>query len=821
MRVAMSAEPLPIVALIPAVLQQLPGSRMVLEAPPGAGKSTALPLALLSAEAWQGQRILLLQPRRIAALSIARFLASQLGEQVGQQVGYHVRGDQQQSAETRLLVLTEGMFTQYLQRDPELQGVGLVIFDEFHERNLASDLGLAMLLESLQLRPDLALLIMSATLPARAIADWLNAAVSDDGPETQVLSTAGRSYPVTIHYRPPTPHSPWLSQVPSAIHEALQLTQAGVLVFLPGQAEIEQVAAQLGDIPGVTLLLLYSQLPLAQQQLVLQAPEQGERRVILATNIAETSLTIAAIDVVVDCGRERLAQFYPQHGISRLLTRRISKASATQRAGRAGRVQAGHCIRLWGSAEHAGLRDYQAAEIETADLSDFLLECKRWGSEPQALHFYSPANQAHLAAAQQLLQGLAICHEHGGLTQLGQQLAEFAGDVRLARIAVWAKQQPAPVRAGMALLLAQLEQTTVNASSFPLPPQRLPAAVKQRWQHWLRVLRAQPSDLNLEQLPLADLLWGFADRLAQRRGSGDRYLLSYGGGARFHDLDTQGRSDWLLALGLSLSEQQADALIRLAIPLSEADLDHPALQRVQEQQVELLGPQQRLQLVERERIGAIVLWQRPSTQPISAELRVQAWLDLTRQHGLALWQWSATTQQWLARVRLVSALQPEHWPDFSEAVLLQQLEQWAAPYWQTITSAQQLRQWSPLQALQARLSYAQQQQLERECPSHWQAPSGRTHSIDYSQAQPLVAVKLQEVFGEPVSPTICFGQLTLTIDLLSPAGRLLQRTADLASFWSNAYQQVKKEMRGRYPKHPWPDDPLQARASHLTKRHLE
>jgi ATP-dependent helicase HrpB len=809
----MSAEQLPISALIPAVLQQLPQSRLVLEAPPGAGKSTALPLALLGAQAWQGQRILLLQPRRIAALSIARYLAAQLGEPVGQQVGYHVRGDQQLSASTRLVVLTEGMFTQYLQRDPELAGVGLVIFDEFHERNLASDLGLAMLLESLQLRPDLSLLVMSATLPASAIAAWLG--------DATVLTTAGRSYPVSIEYRPPAAHSPWLSQMPAVIHEGLRLAKQGVLVFLPGQAEIEQLSALLGELSGVTLLPLYSQLPLAQQQLVLEPPRADEKRLILATNIAETSLTIPAIDVVIDSGRERLAQFYPQHGISRLITRRISKASATQRAGRAGRLQAGHCLRLWASAEQAGLRDYQAAELETADLSDFLLECRRWGSEPQALRFYSPPNQAHLAAAHDLLQVLAICHAQGNLTSLGQQLAEFAGDVRLARIALWAKQQNPVVRAGMALLLAQLEQNNIDANRFPLPPQQLSGLLKQRWQYWLRALQAQASEVDLQQLPMVDLLWGFADRIAQRRGSSSRYLLSYGGGARFHDLHTQAHSEWLLVLSLSLQEHQPDAIIRLAIPLSEADLKHPAIARIEEQQIELVGPQQRLQVVERERIGAIVIRQQPSQKPLSTVLRVQAWINLSRQQGIELWQWSAAAQQWLARVRLMARLHAAQWPDFSATVLLQQLEHWATPYWQTIATAEQLRQWSPLAALQARLSYAQQQQLDSECPSHWQAPSGRTHSIDYSQAQPLVAVKLQEVFGEPVSPTIVQGQVTLTIDLLSPAGRLLQRTSDLASFWRNAYQQVKKEMRGRYPKHPWPDDPLQARASHLTKRHLD
>ncbi|KFZ30356.1 hypothetical protein IDSA_09820 [Pseudidiomarina salinarum] len=809
---------LPVTALIPDVIARLPGGRMVLEAPPGAGKSTALPLALLQADAWQQQKIILLQPRRLAAISIANFLASQLGEQAGATVGYHIRGDQKISKTTRLIVVTEGIFTQYLQQDPELNGIGLVIFDEFHERNLASDLGLAMLQEALPLRPDLAVLIMSATIPAQVIADWLGNA--------EVLISAGRQFPVSVAHRPPPAGSNWLQHLPVVIREAWRAAELGVLVFLPGQREIHRTAEQLGDLTDTDIFILHGQVPVRQQQQVLSAPQQGRKRIVLATNIAETSLTIPGIDVVVDSGRERQAQFYPQHGVTRLLTRRISRASATQRMGRAGRLRPGRCYRLWGENDEHGLADYNPAELDTADLAGLLLECRRWGSEPEQLRFLTPPNTAHLQAAENLLRMLGACTVQGQLTAVGQQLTQYGTEPRLARVLAWASDQPAAVRAQVASLVAQLEDRQPATGAFPLPPERLSGLTRERYRQWLRALQVDSAaaKAGVSEVASHALLWGFPDRVARRRGSSDRYLLAYGGGAEIHRDDALPRREWLLVLDVYFSEHHSDAIIRTALALPESDLDHPALAVASDTEITWSGPQQRLESARVRRLGAIVLDRQIQSAAITAEQRLAALVARVQEHGLAQLNWNEQVLQWLARVRLLAACQPDSGaaqvPDFSDSALLSSLADWAAPYWTAIKTLKELQQWQPLTALRSRLTYQQQQLLDQQCPTHWRAPGGREHHINYLEAKPTVAVKLQEVFGEPVSPQICFNRVTLTLDLLSPAGRLLQRTSDLASFWQNAYQQVKKEMKGRYPKHPWPDDPIAAQATHKTKRQL-
>lgn len=808
---------LPITALLPEIIALLPGQKVVLQAPPGAGKSTALPLALLAAEEWQQQQIILLQPRRLAAISIAHYLARQLGEQVGEQVGYHVRGEQRSSAATRLLIVTEGTFTQYLQQDPELNGVGLVLFDEFHERNLFSDLGLAMLLEALPLRPDLGLLIMSATLPAEQIAAWLG--------DAKVLQSAGRQHPITYHYRPLPPRSDWLQHTATVVREAVQLAEHGVLVFLPGWREIQRLAEGLALGEGIQVQPLHRQLALAEQQAALRPVPAGEKKVVLATNIAETSVTIPGIDVVVDSGRERRATFYPRHGLTRLATERISKAAATQRAGRAGRLGPGHCLRIWAEGETQGLRDYDAPALETEDLAGIVLEAKRWGSDVGELQFLSPPNEVHLEVGEQLLQKLGIVDDRGVLTSIGQQVAAQGTEPRLARIAVAATSQAEPMRAEAALLLAQLEYPTSSAH-FPVPAQKLSKPARQRWQWWLRKLKVAEPVQELSSAAVIELaLWGFPDRVAQRRTARDNdknYFVAYGGGAQFHEQDTRGGDALLLILSMRLSERNADAIIDDVVPLSNADLAHPALAITWQTELAWQGPQQRLQALERQRLGALVLAERPAQQQPTVAERVHLLVALVQEQRELLQELlqEPKTQQFLARVRLAQQHLPanEQWPEFSEAALIQQLESWAGPYWHAIQSLAQLRKWSPLAALQARLDYGQQQRLAQLCPTHWQAPSGLQHKINYQGDAPAVALKLQEVFGEPVSPKLCQGQVTLVLELLSPAQRPLQRTADLASFWQNAYQQVKKEMKGRYPKHPWPDDPLQAQATQKTKR---
>lgn len=807
---------LPVTALLPELVARLPGQQVVLQAPPGAGKSTALPLALLKAKPWQGQRILLLQPRRLAAISIAHFLAQQLDEEVGEQVGYQVRGEQRYSDKTRLLIVTEGTFTQFLQQDPELTGVGAVVFDEFHERNLFSDLGLAMLLEALPLRPDLSLLIMSATLPAQQIADWLGGA--------HVLESAGRQHPITLHYRAPGPRSDWLQHTAKVVAEAVRNAEHGVLVFLPGWREITRLREQLEFGDDICVQALHRQLPLREQQAALQTAPAGRKKLVLATNIAETSVTIPGIDVVVDSGRERRATFYPRHGLTRLSTGRVSKAAATQRAGRAGRLGPGHCFRIWAESETQGMRDYDAPAIETEDLAGMVLEAKRWGSEIATMQFLSPPNAVHIAVGERLLHDLSIIDERGQLTKVGQQVAELGSDPRLARIAAAVLDQNEAQRAKAALLLAQLEHPT-NQVNFPLAASQLSPPARQRWQWWLRHLSVKT---KVDELTVSDVvelaLWGFPDRVAQRRTQQGSYLVAYGGGAQFHQHDVRGGAALVLILSMRPSEHSADAIIDTFVPLTQTDLAHPALHLDWQTELEWQGPQQRLQAIERQRLGAIVLAQRAAQQQPSATERVHLLTELVRRQPELLRELLAAdkTQQFLARVRLAQHYLPrnEAWPEFSDTALLDDLEEWAGPYWQAIQSLGQLRQWSALEALQTRLDYAQQQRLNELCPTHWQAPSGLQHKIDYQGERPVVALKLQEVFGEPVSPKLCQGQVTLVLELLSPAQRPLQRTADLASFWQNAYEQVKKEMKGRYPKHPWPDDPLQAQATQKTKRML-
>ncbi len=810
------ANNLPIAALVPEILAQLGGSKLVIQAPPGAGKSTYLPLTLLQHSASAKQRILLLQPRRIAAVTIAHYLAQQLGESIGQRVGYHVRGEQRSGPETQLVVLTEGLFVQYLQQDPELSDVAMVLFDEFHERSLASDLGLAMLLEALPLRPDLDVFIMSATLPAETIGNWL-------GDDAKVLCSEGRQHPICEHYRPPKAGHEWLLHSVQVITEALETASQGVLVFLPGWREIQFLQQRLQL--NAEVLPLHRQLPLAAQQAALREQPKGSKKVVLATNIAETSLTIPGIDVVVDSGRERRSLFFPRHGVSRLQTQRISQAAATQRAGRAGRLGPGHCFRLWGQGENQGLRAFDAPALETDDLSGVVLEAKRWGTELAQLSFMSAVNTAHLQVAEQHLRTLGITDSSGQLTPVGQAVAGYGTDPRLARIAVAVATADKHQRGEAALLLAQLEHPPRQPEHFPLSAEQLKGEAKKRWQHWCRQLKVDGTVRQLTTESAVELaLWGFADRIAQQRqAQGATYRLAYGGGAQFHHADARRGEPWLVVLTMNFSDVQADAIIGCYLPLSLTDFNHAALSLNWQRELQLTGPKQRFSVVEVQRLGALLVAQRVAQQQPSQAERVQLLVDYVRRHFADAVNW-AKAKPLLARLRLaqqhLSAAELEDWPDSSDAALASELEQWAAPFWQGLKSLEELRAWSPTAALLARLSYSQQQQLDELCPKYWTAPSQHQHRIDYCSATPYVALKLQEVFGAPVSPQICRGAVTLTLELLSPAGRPLQRTSDLASFWQNAYQEVKKEMKGRYPKHPWPDDPLQAQATRKTKRFL-
>lgn len=845
--------------ILAAVAAALHNAVVVLQAPPGAGKSTVLPLYLLQQQPELGtkhpQQIILVQPRRVAALNIAHYLAEQLGEQVGEQVGYWVRQERKASAKTRLLVVTDGLFTRMIQADPELTTVATVIFDEFHERNLHADLGLALTLETKELRADLQVLIMSATLPAETLCTWLE----QSGQPTQSFTSEGRQFPIQTQYRPTARLQDWQQALLPAVREGLQLAEHGVLVFLPGQREIRRLAGELANEPGVVVMPLYGGLPLREQRRVLQplAPEQqqqGLRKVVLATNIAETSVTIPDIDVVVDSGRERQARYYPRYAMTQLSTRLISQAAAAQRAGRAGRVRAGHCLRLWSESLQQGLAPYSSPAIETEDLSSLVLEIAAWGSRPEHLLWFTPPAPSALRAAEQKLQVAELLDDNLHLTALGKQVQSWGTDLVAATLLALAHergQQQNDNAQAAALLAAFVEESTLEQEpDLFIRLQGLLAGGKQahnpadqrmlaRYQYWCRKLAIKPQTQLADKSVYVELLLAALPlRLARRQRAqpqspaqstgAPRFLLASGNAAVFPNLQTA--AEWLLVSSLSLQEDAREATIWQALALDD-DFMGDWLQRHAKQRLgwQWQGKQGKLLEVEERYVGQLLISSRETGRAPDAGLRTRALLEVIRERDTELFN-SPATQQWLARVRVVADLlgcsaseastESSAQPWLTENLLLD-LERWAKPYVTLLDSRAQALAWDPLPALQAQLTYTQQQQLDTLLPVRWQAPSGRSHAVSYDhQGQAVIALKLQEVFGTPQSPEFAQGRVRPTFELLSPAGRPLHRTNDLASFWQDAYVHVRKEMRGRYPKHPWPEEPWAATATHLTKRAL-
>ncbi|RUO24287.1 ATP-dependent helicase HrpB [Aliidiomarina minuta] len=814
---------LPVLALLPDLVKQLETQAVVLQAPPGAGKSTALPLYLLQKMATQG-RIILVQPRRLAAVSIANFLAQQLNQEVGQQIGYQVRQQRRAGPDTRLLVVTEGILTRMLQSDPELSGTDLVIFDEFHERNLHSDLGLALFLESRQLRPELGLLVMSATLPAQALASWLQ----QQNISCHVLQSEGRQFPVEISYQPPTAQQPWLQKAVQVTQQAIASDYQGILVFLPGQAEIRRLQQQLQGSADLQVFALHGGLSLQQQNQVITPLPEGQRKLVLSTNIAETSLTLPGIGLVIDCGRERQAQYIPKYRLTRLITRRIAQAAATQRAGRAGRTGPGACIRVWSEDDWHSMAEYRPADIEQQDLTELLLEVAVWGSRVEDMAWFTAPNSGHLQSAKDTLQQIDALDDQGQATALGKQLSELGSDLRGALTLLKCEQQQRHLLPLAALLVASIEEQEQRdfhdvhsaLQAVAATPQRWPRT-QRRWLYWCARLKIKA---HIGKWQARDLAWlllqMFPDRVAAKRASGKDYQLATGAGLIW-ERDSMTSADWLIVVQVTFNERRSDGIIRQFLPLHEdwaAALlgDLTSVHTLARWRSDKGG----LEKVEQLRLGALVVSERALPGEISAEQRVQALLNETQTRGLQIFNWDEASAQLLRRLRIWADQQSEL--DVSDDWLLQNLDSWAAPFWLALRTRSELSQWRPHNALRQLLSYAEQQRLDRELPTHWHAPSGRQHKIIYQQdGAAVVALKLQEVFGTPQTPLLAQGQLALTFDLLSPAGRLLQRTRDLAAFWQNAYLEVKKEMRGRYPKHPWPEDPEQAQASHLTTRALK
>ncbi len=805
---------LPIETVLPDLLAALAERTcVVLQAPPGAGKTTRVPLALLGQPWLAERRIVMLEPRRLAARAAARYMAQHLGEPVGRRVGYRTRLDTRVSTATRIEVVTEGILTRLLQEDPELSGYGAVIFDEFHERSLNADLGLALALDAQQaLRPDLRLLVMSATLDAEPVARLL-----DDAP---LITSAGRSFEVEHRYVPPAGASVE-EHTAATVRRALAEETGSVLVFLPGGAEIRRVQRLLEPrLPaGVELLPLYGDLAPAAQDAAIAPPPPGRRKVVLATAIAETSLTLEGIRIVIDAGLMRRARFDPVSGMTRLVTTRVSQAAAEQRAGRAGRLEPGVCYRLWSAEEHSRLAAFSPPEILDADLSPLVLELAQWGVRaPEELRWLDPPPSAPWAQARELLIRLGALTADGNITAHGRSLLQLGLPPRLAHM----------VRRGEALGWARLacelaalltERDLLNTGSSDLAA-RVAELRSGRSSPVLRRLRETADKLHARLRGPAKperphslgllLACAYPDRIALRRsGREPRFLLANGRGGQLDESDPLAREPMLVAA--ALDGERREARIFLAGALDPESFEQEFGGEIQEQAFVDWDAASDAVLARRQRrFGALVLADAPLAEPAPEQL-LAGLIAGIRQRGLDCLPWTPAIRQWRARVMLLRRLRGEPWPDLSDDALLATLERWAGPFLDGFTRLAQLRSFPLQQALETMLAYPLLRELERLAPARLEVASGSRIAIDYlADSMPVLPVRLQELFGMKETPTIVDGQVRLLLHLLSPAGRPVQITQDLAGFWANSYHEVRKDLRGRYPKHAWPDDPANA-----------
>ncbi|MDA7479510.1 ATP-dependent helicase HrpB [Planktomarina temperata] len=805
---------LPIDAVLPQVLDCLTqAGRVVLQAPPGAGKTTRTPLAILESGQCPG-KILMLEPRRLAARAAAERMADTLGEKLGETVGYRIRGQSKIGPNTRIEVLTEGILTRMIQADPELPGVGAILFDEFHERSLAADLGLALAWELREtLREDLWLVVMSATLDAAPVA-----ALLDDAP---IVTSAGRSFPVELTYLPrPAPKDlPFEAQARSLILQAVADTEGGILVFLPGEAEIRRTKAALQDhLPkNCVLRPLLGNLPFAEQQLAIR-PEARKnlRKIVLATAIAETSLTIQDVRVVVDCGRARRARYDPEKGLQRLVTERVSKAEATQRAGRAGRVAAGRCYRMWARAEEGAMPAFAPPEIAISDLAPLALELAQWGSGPEDLAFLTPPAPGPWAQAKALLGQLGALSD-GRLTPHGAALAKLPLHPRLAQMLLQAGPRAAPLAALLSdrdILSTQNCDLTPALTALTRPtgnkeqagPIRDHSALDRIKQEAKRLSRLAPKGTREIALsPAQCLALAYPERVAQRRpGPQPRYIMAGGKGAVLTRDDSLANARYLVIsdLGNPHFSTGPDPKIRRALALSEAELREVFADQITWETLCHWSKRHRRVIANRsEMLGALSLTQ-DVWRDAPSEALAAAMVEGVQQMGLRLPKAVRLLQ---ARV---AAAPPGQFPDLSDTALLEAAPEWLAPYLTGLTTEQDWKAFDPLPALEAYIGWAALRQLEKIAPAHFTTPLGRKITIDYSGDSPAIELRIQEIFGQTRHPMI--GDHPLKVTLLSPAHRPIQVTTDIPGFWTGSYADVRKDMRAQYPKHPWPEDPTQA-----------
>jgi ATP-dependent helicase HrpB len=839
---------LPILEALPALRAALAaGPAAVLEAPPGAGKSTVVPLALLD-EPWvRGRKILMLEPRRLAARAVAQRMAETLGETVGMTVGHRMRLDTRVGPHTRIEVVTEGVLTRMLQSDPALEGVAAVLFDEFHERSLQADTGLALCLDArATLGTDLRIVVMSATLDGAAVSALLTRATGATAP---VVTAAGRMYPVAVRYvGRAMPVLPGGDESPErllalAVQRALRECEGDVLAFLPGAGEIRRALAMLEGMPevkgSVALLPLYGELPPAEQARALAPDPGGRRRVVLATNIAETSLTLPGVRAVVDSGLVRRAAFDPVTGMSRLETRRISRAAADQRAGRAGRVAEGACYRLWSEGAQRSLAAQTPPEIVEADLAPLALDLAEWGADQaMTLPWLDVPPAPMLDSARDLLQRLGALDDARRITAHGRALARLPTHPRLAHLLLEARRRGEsrlgaqlaavlgerdllrgrPGEARDADVLARLDLVLGRGrGAGDLDPGAVARVRRNAELFERRLVDRRPAEGPTvdprPSLGAAGLLaCAYPDRIGRRRtGDAPRFLLANGRGAAFAHVDRLGRSEFIVAL--DLDDRDREARILLAAALDRATLEAAADGRLR-REVEVAWSSQDEAVVAREveRIDGLVIAEKPLPR-VPPEAALAAMQEGLRQLGVDVLPWTDEARAFCARVELArrSALPGTgDWPDFSAAALAADYD-WLEPWLEGITRRSHLARLPVMDALRLRLGADRCRRLEDWLPSHLTVPTGSRIRIDYlDDLAPCASMRMQEVFGMATTPRLADGRLPVTFKLLSPAQRPLQVTADLASFWRNAYVEVRKDMRGRYPRHYWPEDPLQA-----------
>jgi len=831
----------PIHEVMPAILQALSShTRLVLEAPPGAGKTTQVPLALLEAPWCKGKKILMLEPRRVAARAAASFMAKQLGENVGDTVGYRIRFDNKVSGRTRVEVVTEGILTRLIQDDPTLEHIGAILFDEFHERHLSGDLGLALALDvQSSLREDLRLLVMSATLDGERLTQFLDA---------ERITSAGRSYPVEMQYFPAQRDETLNLQVRRCLEHAMTAHTGDALVFLPGQREINDIARLLEREPFSQFhtISLYGDMPVEQQAAALQPDASGRRRIILATNLAESSVTLPGVRVVIDSGLAREPRFDPNSGFSRLETTHISQASADQRAGRAGRVAEGWCYRLWPKSQRLDVS--RTPEIANVDLAGLALELAAWGSS--ALRFVDAPPAGPFASAQDLLQTLGALDAHKHLTALGKKMLTLGTHPRLAAMLLSTRDNAeAAIACDLAALIDARDpligyrgddwlrrwqalrdqrgrrHLVANDQTSPTPllhgvSRAAMGAIEQTATQWRRRLRLDaPPPHDFSPRELGDVLvHAYPDRIARQHSSDRyRYQLSNGRMAKLADDSALLGEPWLVVSELRFDNK--DSLILRAAPVDESRLREDFPGRFVEADIVRWDDNARALIARREtRFDQILLSSKPAGKP-DPEQAAQALSDAVANYGLASLPWSETLQQWRARVQCLRSWLPElDLPKLDDDALLASRELWLKPAFIGKTRLDALSEAELAEALKTPFDWNTRQQIDQLAPPRITVPSGLDRAIHYEAgAPPVLAVKLQELFGLAETPRIANGKVPLTLHLLSPGGKPLQITQDLKSFWERTYPEVKKEMKGRYPRHPWPDDPWSATATHRAK----